>query len=110
METDIIVVNDDFNRIEDYARQLINHTLVPLESAIEIIAVKVDHDMTIPSASIDFHCTILLKIRGGATIRAEARDCDDILAVYRALTKIVDQFPMLNLGDDCDMPRRVEDY
>jgi len=94
---DIVFITGDLEQIEERTRQLFNRTLAPLESTIDVIAVKIDHDKTLSSASFDFRCTILLKIKGGATLRAEGCDCDDILAVYRALAKIVDQIPLENV-------------
>ncbi len=108
MKTDIVFVGDDSERIEGHARHLISRTLAQLDSKIEIIAVKVDHDMALPLGEFDFHCTIQLKIRGGATMRSEARDCDDVLSFYRALAIIVDQFPTRNMSLGKDLFGRVE--
>lgn len=108
MKTDIVFANGGLERIERHARKLINRTLAPLNSAIEIVAVKIDHDMAIPSASFDFHCTILLKIEGGATIRGEGRDCDDILAIYRAIAKIIDQIQLTDVKVGSDLTGTVE--
>ncbi len=91
MDKDIIVITGNHDGNEEHARQLINSTLTPMESVIEIVAVKVDYNRTVPLVTCNYYCTILLKIEGGAVIRAETRDCDDILAVYKALAKIVDQ-------------------
>lgn len=108
MDKDIVLITGGLEQTEERARQLVNRTLAPLESVIDIIAVKVSHDKTLSSATIGFHCTILLKIEGGATIRAEARDCDDLLAVYRALTKIVDQVPLRDVNAGSGMPGTSE--
>ena len=108
METDVVLVTEVCERIEGHARQLIRRTLAPLESEIEIVAVKIDHDVTHPTAIFDYRCNILLKTKDGATIRAHARDCDDILAVYQALTKLVDRLSMRKLEDSCNMPEKIE--
>ncbi|MCK5126840.1 MAG: hypothetical protein KAR42_11345 [candidate division Zixibacteria bacterium] len=97
MDKDIVLITDAQENNEERVRQLVNNTLAPLSSVIDIIAVKIDHDKTLPLDSFDFHCTILLKIEGGAILRADAHDCDDILAVYSALMKILDSIPLKNV-------------
>ena len=103
MVKDIVFIAGDLGQTEEYARQLVNRTLASLESVINIVAVKIDHEKTIPLTTFDFHCTILVKFEGGAVVRAEARDCDDILAVYGALEKIIDQIPLksVKVGNAC---------
>ncbi len=92
MDNNFILIAGSLEKTtEARVRQLVNRTLAPLEPVIDIIVVNVGHDNTLPLDTFDFHCTILLKIKGGTIIRAEAREGDDILAVYRALAKIVDQ-------------------
>ncbi len=100
-EKDIVFVAGNHEECKWFAHQLINGTLAPLDAEIDTIAVKIDHELAFPLAVTDFHCTIIVKTKGGASIRAEARDCDDILAVYRALAMIVDQVPMIeaSVGD-----------
>jgi len=58
---DIVFIASDLNQTEKYARQLVNRTLTSFESVIKIVAVKIDHDKTVPLASFNYHCTILVK-------------------------------------------------
>jgi len=107
MDKDIVVITGNHEKNEERARQLIGRTLAPLRPEIDIIAVKISQDDVLPLVTYNYHCTILLKIEGGAIIRAEARDCDDILAVYRALAKIVDQIPLRDAGESNNLIGRV---
>ena len=108
MDKEIVVISGDLEQTEERIRQLVNRILAPMESVIDIIAVKVDQNKNLPLATFDFHCTILLKIESGATIRVETHDCDGILAVHRALEKIVDQIQLQDVYAGNNVSERVE--
>ena len=48
MDKDIVFITGNPVKNEERVPQLDNRTLVPLEPVIDIIAVKVDHDNTLP--------------------------------------------------------------
>lgn len=45
MDNEIVVISSDLEQTEVRIRRLVDRTLAPLESVIDIIAVKIDHDM-----------------------------------------------------------------
>jgi len=58
---------------------------------IEMAAVRFDYDGPSPECAFLINCTILVKLIGGCTLRSDVRDCDDLLALYKALSEIMDQ-------------------
>ncbi len=90
MKKENVTVTGVLRQTEEFARRLVCQTLVRPENPIDIVAVKISPDDSPNMASIGYRCTILLRTARGATLRSEARDCDEMLAVYSALSNIVD--------------------
>lgn len=106
MKIEDVFITCDHSQVEDGARQLVHSTLAVLEPAIDIVAVKVSRDNTSPMATSGFHCTILLRSKDGAITRAEARDCDEMLAVYKALDEIIRQIQPATMVADPSMEKK----
>ncbi len=100
-------ITNDLKHIEDRAQDLILYTLKSLKSDIDILATRIVPDNPHPPAAIGYCATILMKTLDGNTLRSEARDCDEMLAVYKALAKIIDQVPMIEASVDDDSSGRV---
>ncbi len=100
MKKNTVFISEDLKQVEDRARNLIHGTLAQLPSVIDTVAMKMNHDPGFPKAAGSYHCTISLRMVGEATLHSEARDCDEMLAVYRALAKIVDQTRLTGMYDD----------
>jgi hypothetical protein len=83
---------------EDRARNLVRSTLTPVAPAIDLVALKMESVDASSPASIGYSCTILAKTGEAPVIRAEAQDCDEVLAVYRATTALLDQLPAVETG------------
>jgi len=89
MKKENVIITGSLRHTEEYARQLIYRTLVRLDTEVDIIAVKIETDGSPSVAAIGYRCAILAKTACGSTLRSETRDCDEILAVYRALDMLV---------------------
>lgn len=102
MKSDALILGSDLRQVEDRAHKLVLQTLAPVQSGIDGIAVRIGSDNLDPSAAIGYRATILVKTLAGNPLRSESCDCDEILAVYKALAKIVDQVPKIeaSVGDD----------
>ena len=98
MKPDALFIVDDLKQVEDRARKLILHTLAHVQSEIDIMAVKIDLDNPQSLSAIGYRVVILVKTTGGDSLRSEARDCDEILAVHMALDKLVHQIPSKAVG------------
>ncbi len=100
MKKEDVIITGDRTVTKDRARWLVQRTLEQFEPAIDIVAVKVDPDNTPPLGGIGYRCTILLRITGGTTLQSEAHDCDEMLAVYRALNMMICKIgPAMNIAD-----------
>ena len=102
MKNDALIFGSDLRQVEDRAHKLVLHTLAPVQSAVDVIAVRVGSDNLDPSAAIGYRATILLTTLAGNTLRSEGCDCDEMLAAYKAIAKIVDQVPVIeaSVGDN----------
>jgi hypothetical protein len=76
--------------IEGKARDLVINTLAPVDSQISVVAVRVLNDETAPEDVFKYRCTILIRLIGGDIVRSEGRDCDEMLAIYEALSRAID--------------------
>ena len=91
MKGNYVLVSEDLARIERIARRLVVRTTAHFQPGIEIAGVKNSFGGATPVDAYDYRCTILVKSVSGNTLRSEARDCDEMVAVYKALGDIVDQ-------------------
>jgi hypothetical protein len=76
--------------IEERARDLVSNTLAPLDSRISVFAVKIHHGGPAPEDALQYRCTLVVRLLNGSIVRSEGRDCDEMLAVYEALSKTMD--------------------
>ncbi len=90
--------------LEDRARSLIRSTLTPVAPDIEIVDFNLDYVQASSPASISYGCTILVKTGDSSVIRVGARDCDEVLAVYKATTALLDQLPLIEKGKSANRP------
>ncbi|MFH1701790.1 MAG: hypothetical protein ABIE07_14550 [Candidatus Zixiibacteriota bacterium] len=113
MKIEDICITSDLRHIEKNVRELILGTLKPWGSQIDILAVKLKKAFYAPLNLNGYQCTILLKTFDGKTYRSDSRDSDEMLAIYDALSKIIDEsIPKISEGND--RPRRstkiIKDY
>ncbi len=87
-----ICITSDLKHFERNVRELILSSLKPWDSKIDIIAMKVRNAFIAPQKPNGFQCTILLRAMDGQTFRSDSRDSDEMLAIYKALSKIIDEF------------------
>ncbi|MCP4685451.1 MAG: hypothetical protein GY867_08375 [bacterium] len=101
MKQDCVLITGNLTQLEERARRLVYRTLVQLDSSIDIVAVKIEPDRTGGLTGIGYRCTILLKTLGDKTLRSEACDCDELLAVYEALTGMVNNLDPKPATSNC---------
>ncbi|MBN2225979.1 MAG: hypothetical protein JW763_01300 [candidate division Zixibacteria bacterium] len=99
MNTEKVVLSGGAKQIERQARGLISDTLSQLGSGISIAAIKIDCDGVTREDAFIYHCTILVKLKNGRILRSKARDDDEMLAVYKALSKTIDSLPQEHNSD-----------
>ncbi len=91
MKVKVIHSNPEaLDRVSRYEKALLYRTGESLQARICSVSVNVSLSVGIPFAEYDYHCTVQISTTQGHKITAEARDCDEILAVYRAVDKIRD--------------------
>ena len=78
------------DRVSRYAKALLYRKMESHQVRICSVSLNVSLSVGIPFAEYDYHCTVQISTTQGHKITAEARDCDEILAVYRAVDKIRD--------------------
>jgi hypothetical protein len=90
MDKNYVILAGGPEKIEEQARELVSNTLAPLDSQISMVAVRVTHDGTAAEPEFEYGCTILIRLLNGAIVRSTGRDCDEMLAIYEALSKTID--------------------
>ena len=75
------------NRIGYYAKQLLQRTLEPYNLQIRSVTIRVVLSTGVSLGVFDYHCVVKIHLNHGSEIKTEARDCDEILAIYRAVDK-----------------------
>jgi len=93
MDRNYIVIAGSLNKtLEGQIRRLVISTLDQEETSIEMVVLKVDGDYEPPEIASSYLCTMLVKTSGGLILRVKDSDCDELLAVYKALDKIRSHF------------------
>jgi hypothetical protein len=90
MNNEHFVLPGGLKASERRARQLVSNTLAPVKSRISAVAVRVLHDGLGPEDAFRYRCTILVRLLDGTILRSEGRDCDEMLAIYAALSQTID--------------------
>ncbi len=90
MKKDDIFITGDLKHVKNRVQQLILNTLESKHSDIDLVAVKMGYGKKLQSIACVYNCTIQVKTLAGNKFRSEASDCDEMLAVYGALSKIID--------------------
>ena len=93
MNMESVVLSGGSKKIERLAHSLVVNTLSLLYSGISIVAIKIDTDGAIGGNAFKYQCIILVKLENGNILRSKACDCDEILAIYKALSKTIDSLP-----------------
>lgn len=75
------------DRITKYAKQLLQRTLESYQFRIRSVVIKLSSGTGIALGKYDYHCIVQIFITQGHKIKTEARDCDEILAIYQAVDK-----------------------
>jgi len=100
MNMENILLSGGSKKIESKARSLVSNTLSRLDSGISIMAIKINYDGVTLEDAFKYRCTIMVKLENGNTLRSKARDCDEMLAIYKALSKTIDSLPQEH---NCDI-------
>ena len=93
------------DRMDGYAKQLLSRTLERYRPQIRSVTVKVSLSPGISSGEFDYHCAVQICMTQGRRIEIETRDCDEVLAIYRAVDKarnIMEHQPGSQIGEACD--------
>ena len=99
---------DSLDRVARYAKRLVASTLESYSQWIRSIAVHVDFGSDMFLGEYDYHCTAQMVTTKGHKMTAEVRDCDEILAVYRAFDKVtylMEHQLRDQSGEDSDHPK-----
>ena len=79
---------EDLDRISRYTRRLLRRTLETNRHRIRSVTVNVGLSTGLHMGEFDYHCTVQIVTTRGHKVTAEARDCDEILVVYRAIDRV----------------------
>jgi hypothetical protein len=94
VNSEYVFLSGGSKKIERQARSLVSNTLSRLDTGISIVAVKINYDDVALEDAFKYHCTILVKLKNGNIMRSKARDCDEMLAIYKALSQTIDLIPL----------------
>lgn len=74
-------------RLATHAEKLLRRVLACYSPAVDLVEVRLK---TAASAAgrPDSRCRLTVRLLAGGSVQAEASDCEDILAVYRAADKL----------------------
>jgi|GEM_PF-4012456 len=84
---------------EDRARNLVRSTLTSVAPTIDLVALKLESFGASSRSSLGYACTILAKTDQAPVIRARASDCDEILAVYKATSALLNKLPDFEVSE-----------